>query len=126
MRGSAVATIVWSSAASSVASMIPLNATRIVRWEGRDPVAVTASTLEHAHDLDYRLRAPAPARARRRAGGRGDRAPDRRALPSAVAPAGHVQDPARGASGRARDRLRAPALARHARRPALAVQAQPR
>src|SRR5215208_8202122 len=32
MLGSAVATIVWSSAASSVASMMPLNATRTVRF----------------------------------------------------------------------------------------------
>src|SRR5262245_30511718 len=44
MRGSAVATIVWSSAASSVASMIALNATSTCRCERRS-VAIEPTTL---------------------------------------------------------------------------------
>src|SRR5215217_1685416 len=49
-----------------------------------------------------------PPRAGRRAAGRGRAAGDRRALTPPVAPAGHVEDPPRGAARRARHRLRAP------------------
>ena len=59
-------------------------------------------------------------RARRR------RAADRRPLPPAVAPPGHVEDAARPAARRPRHRLRAPPGARHAAGHPLAVQPRKR
>src|SRR3954454_11986730 len=77
------------------------------------------------HHLDRRLREAAAAGPRRGARGRGRPPRHRRALPAAVAPAGHVEDAPRSDARRARDRLRAPARARHAGRHALALPRRP-